>query len=139
MILGGFKTTNLHKAQTQRPTTAVPLTHYFAALLHYITELSAYVQLICRNFSANKLTNVMAYMHITPIQVMLLLCLPLPQDKQHLTWRSSNRSATEPSIAAQCPTQMEHAKSSSLCSLLVKMHVYTPANYAFHYLNGTCT
>jgi hypothetical protein len=51
----------------QRPTKAVPLTNYLAALLHYNTELNTYVWLICHNFSANTQTNVMAYMHIIPI------------------------------------------------------------------------
>jgi hypothetical protein len=102
-------------------------------------------------FSANTQANVMAYMHIIPTEVMLLLCLPLPQNQQHLTWRSPNRSAMEPSIAAHCPThmensmmqqiwhctiQIEHAKSSSLGCLLVQMQAYSPAIY---YLNGSCT
>jgi len=32
-----------------------------------------------------------------------------------------------------CTIQIEHANSSSLCRLLVKLHAY-----AFHYLNGSC-
>jgi len=39
--------------QPQRPTKAVPLTHYLAALLHYNTELNVYFWLICHNFSAS--------------------------------------------------------------------------------------